>query len=214
MTPVQADYFVQSSQFVHEIALRRSQGGTYVPYRNRLDDWELQIEHSLIDEGNLDVFHRVQDQLVSLLRQWLEDSVEILGGGANGDESLALQLWVRDPSSHSLLLWASSDRAWRDPSTLARHSITRPTNRLAVEAFCTGNPVDVSLTDMDSRWNFLRAIPVFLSMETKWGRLPVGVLTFSTTKTREDSLLFPEEPDNWDIVQEYIGSLAETLLLP
>ena len=212
--PIQADYFVQSSQFVYELARVRDQGGSYVEYEDRLDLWEAQIEDSLLNENDIGIFQIQQDKLQALLRRWLQDIVEILTEDRVVDgEELALQLWVRDPSTRSIVHWASSDRAWRDPGTLPRHRVARPTSRLAVEAFCMGNPVDASLVGMDSRWNFLRAVPIFIEDE-EWGRLPVGVLTMSSTSAKSDSILYPEEPDSWDLVLQYVSALAVALLTP
>jgi hypothetical protein len=210
--PLQADYFVQSSQFLHEVALLRERQHI-ARYGQRLEAWETLIEDGILQTANRERFIRTQDQLSSLLRAWIRGVAFALGRSPE-EEQLALQLWVRDPSDHALIFWAASDRSWREPGGLAIEPITRPTNRLAVEAFCSGNPIDVSLVDSSSRWNFLRAVPFFIENHDVWGRLPIGVLTISSTAPQDETMLYPADPDRWDAAQRYLLPLVEELLTP
>ena len=124
-------------------------------------------------------FQRSQNALQTLLARWsaivrdfLADR-DLLGAG----ERLGLHVWVRDPSSRSLVRLASSARVWRDPATLQKVPIRRPTNWVAVEAFCAGTVIAQRPGEL-SRWNYVLGLPVVID-DHRWGRLPVaGVVAF------------------------------------
>jgi hypothetical protein len=146
----------------------------------------------------------------------LSTVIGVLDDPVAADEQLGLHLWARLPTpSRQLVLWASSDRSWRDPSTLQPVPIERPTRWVCVEGFCTGTPLiqDVERQNPSSRWNFVRAIPVDLNGEP-WLRLPVGVLTFASTKPRSESRLAELPPELFDEIREFLVDNAAALLTP
>jgi hypothetical protein len=114
-------------------------------------------------------------------------------------EKLGLHLWILNPTGQNeLLLWGGSDRSWRDPSTLQPVPIERPTEWIAVEAWCAGIPVaQATEKHATSRWNHVIGFPVFLTSEPEevadgsnpYGRLPVGVVTLASDQTEDVGVL-------------------------
>lgn len=211
--PLLADYFSQSAQFVYEIARRRELGAGYVGYHDRLVQWERRIETTLLS-ANPARFRRAQEGVQPLLETWCTQVRDYLRdtGRAGADEHLGLHLWVRDPSARALVRLASSVRLWRDPNTVQRVPIARPTNWVAVEAFCAGTTIAQRPGEL-SRWNFVLGLPVVLDDED-WGRLPVGVLTLASTKIAEESGLAKLTPALTDAIATYLTQRAARLLTP
>lgn len=213
VTPLLADYFSQSAQFVHEVARRRQLGSAYVGYHERLVAWEKEITRILFRRGSAH-FRRTQERLQRLLSVWSNEVQGYLDylGVRGADEYLGLHLWVRDPSSRSLVRLASSARVWRDPNTLQAVPIVRPTNWVAVEAFCAGTTI-AQRPGEHSRWNYVLGLPVVIDDE-RWGRLPVGVLTLASTNSRDESGLARLESRATDQVNLYLTRNAARLLTP
>lgn len=211
--PLLADYFSQSAQFVSEVARRRELGAAYVSYHHRLLDWEKQIERTLLSTEPVR-FRRTQERVQPLLEAWCTQVRDYLldNGAAESDEHLGLHLWVRDPSARALVRLASSVRLWRDPNTVQRVPISRPTNWVAVEAFCAGTTIAQRPGEL-SRWNFVLGLPVVLNDDER-GRLPVGVLTLASTKTGEESGLARLTPALTDAIATYLTQRAARLLTP
>lgn len=214
--PLQPDYYNQVAQFVGEVALLRELGGRYVSYPKRLVSWERAIRADLLRRDDIRVFRSWQDDLQPLLADWLSDVRLALAENVDidPDERLALHLWVRLPSQRSLVLWASSDRAWRDPSTLQPVAIERPTQWVSVEAFCHGTSVVQTLDEpKTSRWNSVRGIPVQLDHPI-WSRLPVGVVTIASTLGSGGSALERADQGTLNSIRLYLAANAADLLTP
>jgi len=216
LTALNPDYFLQSSQFLYEVLLRRRLGTSYRSYKVRLDDWEKLVSTGLLAAKPLRRFVEVQDWLQAELRRWLDKTVRAIAKevSIDDDERLGLHLWVRQPRTRSLLMVASSDRAWRDPRTLESVPISMPSRWVSVQGFCTGSPVVSPTTDNPtSRWNSVQAIPVFLT-QPPWHRLPVGAITLASTRPIKQSALSKVSPETVGAVRKYLADNGSLLLQP
>ena len=214
VAPLHADYFMQSAQFLRELEQMRRLQGDYTPYPVRLAAWEQQVRAGILHRQSRRRFRETQDRLQAELSSWLGTIEEVLRGldlWGRG-EKLGLHLWVRIPSTRSLVLWGSSDRAWRDPRTLQPVPIVRPTSWVAVETFCTGTPiVQSTVAEAASRWNFVLGIPLLIE-SSREERLPVGVLTLASVLPRRRSSLSKLGPDLSDLVYGYLAVNGAELL--
>lgn len=207
------DFFVQSAQFLYEVLLRMDRGAAAVPYVARLNAWAEQLKGLLMLEDRT-AFSGVQDTLTEEVAGWLEGVRERLAGAVamSPKERLGLHLWVRRPSAHAMFLWGSSDRAWRDPTTLEPVPITLPSNWTAVRAFCRGTPIRETNAVSMSRWNTLRGVPLMVQQGVE--RLPVGALTLASTLPKAQSSLVKIDPDVVDELHTYLVTNAAQLLGP
>jgi hypothetical protein len=216
VTPVIADYYVQSAQFLHEVARLRELGDEYEPYVDRLDRWEDEIYGSLLQTRNVTRFRRTQDALHEQLTQWLDAVRRYTRFRRLGQrrELLGLHLWVRRPRRRGLILGASSDRVWRTPGAIQDLRIRLPTIWVAVETFCRGRPMVQNVDrELASRWRNVVGIPVFLEAEP-WGNLPVGVLTLASDLPAPWSSLSRLGASLFDLVAPYLATNARDLLTP
>ncbi|MEY2472691.1 MAG: hypothetical protein QOK28_2020 [Actinomycetota bacterium] len=216
ITALNPDYFVQSAQFLYEVGFCRTQRADYVPYGERLRMWEEEVDQGILRTDDKRRFTEGQDRLQALLRQWLDRVVRNISARTTlaDDERLGLHLWVRRPRSHSLMMWGSSDRSWRDVRTLEAVPIAMPSPWVAVRGFCAGSNVVSSTSELTtSRWNSVHAVPVFLEGEP-WHRLPVGVITLASTRPINDSALANIGPEDLNHNRDYLARNAADVLNP
>ncbi len=117
------------------------------------------------------------------------------------NEEWKLDLWVRSPADHSLLRIASTQY---ELLTMPRDAVAYPldfqSELPAVRAFVNGA---VSEEDGVGRWKYHLAVPVRQTPEvpslspkessrnrSQWGDFPVGSLVLSSSRGREESILF------------------------
>jgi hypothetical protein len=184
------------------------------------------MERHLLGTESIPAFRKIQDLLQEELQEWLialRKLIQEYGLRRSPQERLGLHLWIHKPSTNELVLWASSDRAWRDPRTLVPVPITRPTNWVAVEAFCAGSPVSMR-TDIDSssRWNTVLGIPIRLDAEPMavasgsdpWGMIPVGVLTLASTASTGEATVDRLDFEARSELVTLLSGLGSELLRP
>lgn len=215
--PLRCDFFVQSSQLLLEITHRRVLGDAYQHYRERMQRWDLAMEASVLQTEDEELFRETQDRLQSALQDLLRDTralIEEYLGPLPEHEHLGLHLWVRRFTNRELVLWGSSDRAWRDPQTIHPVPIALPTQYISVLGFCNGTPIARRTPTHLSRWSHVCAIPLFMMGDADTGRLPVGVLTFASTRGEGESCLERlrrHHPDKFDVVRDFVSAAVEIL---
>jgi hypothetical protein len=213
VTAVYADFYSQSAQFLWEVARRREQGSAYESHGTRLVRWAQQINDRLLRLDDPLSFSQMQNRLQEHARIWLDNVVSRIEevGEMERDERLAIHLWVRLPARRALVMAVCSDRAWRDPKVLQPKPIAIPTDWAIIKAFCRG--VTWVWSVEHSKWNYIRAIPVYLEGEP-WGRLLVGVVTLSSTRPPNSSVLSKLDSKVVDAISVYLASNAADLLNP
>lgn len=92
--------------------------------------------------------------------------------------------------AESLTNWASSDRVWRDPTTMEPLPIDWTSDFVSTQAFCAGSLV-VRSTEryVATRWNHVIGSPIYLETELL-GRLPIGAVTIASTASAPESALY------------------------
>jgi hypothetical protein len=109
-----------------------------------------------------------------------------------GDEHVRTELWARaQPSSRKLTLIGTSAGPLRDVALQRTESVTSR-NNASIRGFQEGRPVLVDLGELElqsaaSRWKTFLSVPIFTHVDaangSPGGRIPVGVLTLTTTKS-------------------------------
>lgn len=196
VVPLFLDNFSDTAQFVSEVARARARGTGYVDLPTRLLDWEQRLSRGEL-ATDLRNFNSRQDKLSSVMKSLVAAARTVLESGDEDQEPVVLRpeerlqssLWVYRPSTHALVNWASSDRAWRDPETLEPVAVRWNSDFAAVRAFCNGSLVGYSTTDQAAtRWNHVVGSPLYLN-DDHWGRLPVGAFTIASNVAEPDSAL-------------------------
>ena len=227
--PLYADYYSEVAQFVYEISLRRRalvEGVEYTPFAARLDHWRSALSEEILGTDDLAEFHATQDTLQREMTRWLEGVHAFLQEAhiqPGPDERFGLHVWILDPAEYELTLWASSDRAWRDPSTLAPIAIGLDSLWIAVKAFCRGTPLtQETVDDASSRWNHVLAVPLKLDADPDdvvsgndpWGLLPVGAVTLASTNNSDESSIGRLSRHQRAELSELLAVVAGNLLRP
>jgi hypothetical protein len=204
------DHYADAAQLLYEIGYRQKAGNTYEPVGRRAEKTIGLAERGLAAQGDVEVFANRQVVFSSGLRKLLEALLAgATGGHAPLDESLALTLWLLSADGTGLTGWAHSDRAHQDPSTIAPVAISAASNWVAVRTVCQGVRVELDRDTYASRWRFVRGLPLILQGP---GRLPIGCLTISSTKTGEESILTKMPSDRRAALHEAMTSAACKLI--
>jgi hypothetical protein len=210
---LEADYHLQTSQFVYEIIAKRRLGRHYRRYGRRLADWHRRVSRMQLAKSGF--FSADQDFWQQELARWVDvvrRMCAAAGATPSRGEVFQVSLWVRDPRSRSLVLWFSSDRAWRDPRTLVPVPIDWSGNWVATKAFCNGAVTSSSTEEVPTtRWNHVVGVPVFLD-ESGGSRLPVGVVTVSSTLGFTRSALHRARAALRDDIAPWLGTQAALIL--
>jgi hypothetical protein len=209
------------------VALRRWLQDDYVPYSDRVQDWEAALRRSVLSTRS-GVFGETQDELQGILLETIGAVRELLsreGFNLRSGERLSCSLWVHQPSRDALVNWASSDRVWRDARTMEPVPLAWSSPFVSVQAFCSGSVVSYSTAEQAAtRWNHVVGAPLYLETwddllsgverghSAGYGRLPVGVITLASTEHQERSVLGRGESTLRNVVlPRAVESLARLL---
>lgn len=192
--PLQADFFSQSAQLLHEVVHRRETARrrrVYKPLPRRLSTWRNKVDAGVLSISRTGFADR-QDGLRDFMSEIL-DGVQLdladAGHRRRKTERLGVSMWVYDPASETLTNWASADRSWRDPTTLEPLDVDWRSDFVSVQAFCAGSLVSRSTERYAvSRWNHVIGFPIYVDTERR-GRLPVGAVTLASTAPSPESAL-------------------------
>lgn len=226
--PLYADFFYEVTQFVYEVCLARAcdqAGVPYPTYSQRIRAWFSALQGNLL-WTRPDAFAATQDSLQLTLRGVLDEVRDLMrdGGATPADgERMAMHLWVHNPNRNHLVLWGSSDRAWRDPGTLTPVPIASSSTWISVDAFRSGVPVSLGTeADVSSRWNHVLGVPIRLDAEPTdvaqgrddLGLLPVGSLTLASSLPKPDSALSRMDRSLQLEIHQLLSNLGQSILSP
>lgn len=190
VSPIRLDYFAESAQFLHELALKKKNPSA-APFEERmefLDGLRTRYEFS----EAIEVFVPNQDQKQELLARIVDaisSELQEEGCPLGRGERLGCSLWRYDSARNQLINWFSSDRSWRNPSTLEPVEIKWHSDFVSVIAFCKGSWTSYSSAQQSAtRWNHIIGLPLFSDGE-ELGRLPLGVITIGSTESESHSAL-------------------------
>lgn len=196
--PIIAEHPHQIPQFLREVALKIMQGETYQPYSDRARFWWRYWAEAF--------GHRKPDgpggrRSDSLQQHWqtgaLAEVMKQLGKQFAADkrskirdETIVLELWVRNPYQRRLELWARSDALLLDAAAAYQGSLRGDDHRyVAVKAFQEGRALTEHIAPKkqkkDRHWRYCWSIPLVL-YEAPWYHLPVGVLNVMSNKDEDE----------------------------
>jgi NAD-dependent SIR2 family protein deacetylase len=183
------DHFADAAQLIHEIGLRRRAAERYVPLQTRASATISSLEHVMFEFGSpAEAFGTRQ----VLLSRWLRSAFRQVLATATAemtipaDERIAVALWLLSEDGRALTGWVHSDRAHQDPDTLEAIPISAESEWVAARTVCHGVRYELDRDNAVSRWRFVRGLPLVLEAPT---RLPIGCVTVSSTKRRDESVL-------------------------
>jgi hypothetical protein len=204
------DHFADVAQLLHEIGLRRVQGGAYTPLPERARTWLGQVLREVVGSHDQDAFVSGQRALNSTLREALQEA--ITAGeeftGEPWDEILQLALWLVDEGGSMITNWAMTDRLHFELRTIEPVEVHPQKRWVAIKAFCRGAPLGEERDIYASRWRYVLGLP--LTVETEGhGLLPVGCLTVASMENRDQTVLH-EMPG--DVQAEFNKTLREGVM--
>jgi hypothetical protein len=187
--PVWADFFGESAQFIHEIALRRAAlttRGFHERSAERLEEGRAFL--APLDE---DRFRQAQDRISPFLER-LVGRVRMVASAASvdlSDEELGLGIWGVDHAAGTLTCWVTSDRRFNSPRSLVGQPLEYDSPWVAVQAVTRGVVVQEDQNVFASRWRLIRGIPVVVEDADGASRSIFGALTLTSTTPESHSLL-------------------------
>lgn len=222
LTALQADYFMQIPQLLHEVTLARRgmeeyfSGGSRIRYSPRLNLWWDRITSTRL-KNSTPADHRetqvILNEMMTLFRSDLETTLRTRPHERDS-ERLKVELWVRNPKLRRLELWGSSENI----STVRDHIPARPlevNSRFAsVKAFCYGSIQRVDVPSHDSRWQYFVGMPVVLYDDEDWYQLPVATLSIASTRDEGHSALRHETRALLKLRGELLVTTRELLTPP
>jgi SIR2-like domain len=184
-----ADFFGESAQFIHEIALSR--GGSSAPGFAERARERFETARRVIAPGKPKLFREAQERATTFLSEQLEyvRSIAKTGDVDLSEEHLGLGLWVVDHDRGTVGCWATADRRLNDSSSIASQPLAYDSPWVAVEAITRGVVVQRDPDVFASRWRLIRGIPIIVQDPDGAGRTIAGAMTLTSTTPEKDSAL-------------------------
>jgi hypothetical protein len=220
VTALYPRYYADTAAFLDELGRRR---------RRRLDKQKLlasdrrparlQKWHAQISKTVLPLkgpkFAVAQDAMTTALTAYLADAKDLLLGSPKvADCHYGLQLWIPDDAGTKLVMWGSSQHAWRDPETLSPLPIQPRSKWISIETWCQGTPTLMDFTSSHgTRWESALGIPITLTRPPFDG-LQVAVATFNVMGKHAVGLLGSLPPDDLQAVVGFLQDGFADLLDP
>ena len=213
---IAADYYGQVAQFMFELVLRRVLGDRYdseSSYADRLRSWRATMDAAGFRRGDQRAFDTTQRRLHDRLREVREFVTELALLVSDEPEDFGVHLWVRNPHTRSLELWANSAYVLDDERAMLDVRITAPSPYQAIETFCSGTPSMRAYSKPGSRWLHSMGQPLYVR-SPPWYHLPVGVITLASTKTDSESSLRKLPPAQTERLWRELRSAGAELITP
>lgn len=215
LEPVTADYPSQVPQLLFEVILRKVLGPASYDseYRNelRVARWREALDRQMTPN-----FSATQQSLYGELHGCAEGIRALLPAYQRGTpEHLAVELWVRNPRSSPRRLerLSVSTHPLQDRELVETVAIASPSGSDVVDAYLMGNVGLVELTEHALPWRHRRSVPVYLE-DPPWYRLPVGVITLTSTGHPDRNAFTLARPQDLSGVDEVLSATAQRLLTP
>jgi NAD-dependent SIR2 family protein deacetylase len=204
------DHYMEIAQALAEIATARRRGDGYEQLPERLAAWHATVAHDLLSADDPRGFAPAQDAWRETLIDALETGLRTAGdlGYDAGDEVLGATLWLIDATGTTLTGWANTDRVHRDARTLDPVPIEEHSRWVAVRAFTRGAVLAEPRDVYASRWRYVRGLPLF----THADRLPVGVVTVSSMRAEDDTVLTAMSPTVAAVFDDAIRAVITDIL--
>jgi hypothetical protein len=206
---VWADFFGESAQFIHELALRRS--GRRTPDFHTRAKERLDAVRFYLAPTDPSAFKARQEEISDLLQAMVGGVQDIaLAGGVDlSEESLGLGFWVADHERGTVSCWATADRRLNGVDALVDNFFEYSSPWIAVEAVTRGVPVQQDPAVFASRWRLVRGIPIVVAQQDGSLRTVVGAMTLtSMTPEAESALSLSRAP------RGLLGAIDRLLAVP
>jgi hypothetical protein len=230
LNPIIPDYFAQVGQFLNEVwlwrdALDSEDGGgqrslSYAEwehrYGERLIAWRREFEPLAIPAKG-EPFRVNQAKIHERVRDAWSQLADECNFGRNPAELFGVHVWSRDPrpaaeGQRRLELLAASTGSVAHPRAILRVPIEDGSIWHAVATFCGGSRNVRHTDDPSSRWRYTLCAPIYLYDEP-WLGLQVGVVTLSSSKPENESLL-GSQPQLRSKVWEALEKVGSAVLDP
>lgn len=218
------DLYFQPAQFINEIVRVKTTGKARQSesYGSRLDRWYKRYCKERLDiEPTEDL--QCRDEKFALrqpeLSRYLQANVRALEAFLYESidhplvEQLSLHVWSRYPDERSLAMTGASDRSWATLSAVNRRALWRASNFTAVTAFSDGRWVKREDGGTQGHLGYQLAVPIELA-SGNWKRLPVGVITLSSSVPARESVLEDLDDERFDAVVRILRSVGAKFLDP
>ena len=153
MSVLFADNYADVAQFIWELVYKIQDGATYRSLPQRMRDWwRSEQARGCLYASDETEYRRLQDDLHDVLRELLNDVIELLTPEAPEltDEVLQISLWVVSPpedgDQERVQTLAHTDRLMTSPSTRETIVLDPTSNWSAVKSLCLGRPMDDART--------------------------------------------------------------------
>jgi hypothetical protein len=205
---VWADFFGESAQFVHEIALHRStpDASTFSDRaRDRLDT----IRDAWLPSATAD-FRDAQETLSAFLSRLLVQvrTIAKSSGIDLADEHLGLGLWIVDHEQGVVSCIATADRRLNDTSAVMPNQLQLSSRWVVVEAVTRGVVVQRDPDLYASRWRFIRGVPLIVENDDGAERSIVGAVTLTSTAPMHASRLASSPRGVLGAIDELLGAVS------
>lgn len=205
---VWADFFGESAQFVHEVALHRSTPGasTFAERaQHRLDT----VRAAWLPRDAAD-FRSAQETLTDFLSSLLAH-VRIIAKSSGidlADEHLGLGVWVVDHEQGLLSCIATADRRLNDATAVMPNELQLSSRWVVVEAVTRGVVVQRDPDLYASRWRLIRGVPLTIENDDGSERSIVGAVTLTSTAPLHASKLASSPRGVLGAIDELLGSVS------
>lgn len=175
------DHFADVADVLREIRFYRGARDSYSPLNVRCSQAITEIEETLLGVYEPEQFATQQGPIRKALADALSRGIESVSSTNPGltREPLAMSLWLFDRTGSRLSCWATTDRLNLNPVTIQSVDLDLESRWVAVKAACFGASHGQTMHGTESRWSFIRAIPLWITSAGR-GRLPLGAVTVTT----------------------------------
>ena len=210
-----ADNYADVAQFIWELVYKIQDGATYRSLPQRMRDWwRSEQARGCLYASDETEYRRLQDDLHDVLRELLNDVIELLTPEAPEltDEVLQISLWVVSPpedgDQERVQTLAHTDRLMTSPSTRETIVLDPTSNWSAVKSLCLGRPMDERKDTYASRWKYVVALPIYRQRR----RIPLGAVTISSMSPPDETALSQLSPRALGSLDQMVQEAAEKWL--
>jgi len=216
--PIMVDFPHQVPQLLSEIALRIQQGDGYQKYSTRLDGWwDRWAKLFGFDDKQAPGPRNVPLQAhwahrLAVIRDEVREALDLAHGST--EEKVVVEVWVRNPRTRTLFLWATSEGIWLNGDTAASCDLGEGDIRLGVQrSFRKGRTHVAEIRPKQDQWRYGVSVPLTLH-DAPWHHLPVGVVNIRSSKVDGELWKAADRFEDLERLEELLIGPTNRLLDP
>jgi hypothetical protein len=186
--PIMVDFPHQVPQLLTEIALRVQQGESYRGYSDRLLDWwpNWAEQFGFADEetaGDRDFGSQFfWAEKLGDIRNSIRELLEL--DDPSEKEKIMVEVWVRNPKTRTLFLWATSEGIWLNGDTALWCDLGDSDTRFGAQrGFRKGRTHAAEIRPRRGLWAYGVSVPLTLH-KPPWHHLPVGMISVRSSEVK------------------------------